>query len=123
MYLLARVMDTSGVAQLEPCRTDRIRHRDYCWGRSSLPHAASTSLAHCRFRCVRRRGSRSAVLFRSVVPLFLLGDMRTLTLSPNHLTNRWSQPLAVAMSRSNFMKQLSMLRKLASASGGSAPSR
>ena len=39
------------------------------------------------------------------------------------LTNRWSQPLAVVMTRLNFMKQFSMLRKLAAASGGSAPSR
>ena len=39
------------------------------------------------------------------------------------LTNRWSQPLAGVMSRFDFMKQLSMLRKLAAASGGSAPSR
>ena len=39
------------------------------------------------------------------------------------LTNRWSQPLAAVKSTSNFMKQLSMLRKIAAASGGSAPSR
>jgi hypothetical protein len=39
------------------------------------------------------------------------------------LTNRWSQPLAGVMTRFDFMKQLSMLRKLAAASGGSAPSR
>jgi hypothetical protein len=41
----------------------------------------------------------------------------------SHLTNRWSQPLAGLMTRFDFMKQLSMLRKLAIASGGSAPSR
>ncbi len=39
------------------------------------------------------------------------------------LTNRWSQPLAAVKSTFNFMKQFSMLRKLALASGGSAPSR
>jgi len=39
------------------------------------------------------------------------------------LTNRWSQPLAVAMRRFNFMKQFSELATLALASGGSAPSR
>jgi len=39
------------------------------------------------------------------------------------LTNRWSQPLAAAMTRFNFMKQLSMFATLAAASGGSAPSR
>jgi hypothetical protein len=41
----------------------------------------------------------------------------------NHLTNRWSQPLAAVMTRFNFMKQFSTLRKLAATSGGSAPSR
>jgi hypothetical protein len=39
------------------------------------------------------------------------------------LTNRSSQPLAVVMTRFDFMKQFSVLRKLALASGGSAPSR
>jgi hypothetical protein len=39
------------------------------------------------------------------------------------LTNRRSQPLAVVMPRFDFVKQFSMLAKLASASGGSAPSR
>jgi hypothetical protein len=38
--------------------------------------------------------------------------------SDKRLTKRCSQPLAVAMRRSNFMKQLSMLRKVAPASGG-----
>jgi hypothetical protein len=41
----------------------------------------------------------------------------------NDLTNRWSQPLAVAMRTFNFMKQFSVLATLAAASGGSAPSR
>jgi hypothetical protein len=40
-----------------------------------------------------------------------------------HLTNRWSQPLAVVMIKFNFMKQFWMFATLASASGGSAPSR
>ncbi len=40
-----------------------------------------------------------------------------------HLTNRWSQPLAARMSRFDLMKQFPMLRKLAAATGGSAPSR
>ncbi len=39
------------------------------------------------------------------------------------LTNRWSQPLAVAMRTFDFVKQFSMFTTLASASGGSAPSR
>jgi hypothetical protein len=39
------------------------------------------------------------------------------------LTNRWSQPLAVVMTRFNFIKQLSMFATLALASGGSAFSR
>jgi len=39
------------------------------------------------------------------------------------LTNRWSQPLAGAISRFDFMKQFQMFATLASASGGSAPSR
>jgi hypothetical protein len=39
------------------------------------------------------------------------------------LTNRWSQPLAGAMTTFNFMKQFSMFATLAAASGGSAPSR
>jgi len=40
-----------------------------------------------------------------------------------HLTNRWSQPLAGAMRTPDFMKQFSMFATLAPASGGSAPSR
>jgi hypothetical protein len=40
-----------------------------------------------------------------------------------HLTNRWSQPLAVVMTRFNFMKQFPVFDMLAPASGGSAPSR
>ena len=40
-----------------------------------------------------------------------------------HLTSRWSQPLAAVMRTFDFMKQFSMLPKLAAASGGSAPSR
>ncbi len=39
------------------------------------------------------------------------------------LTNRWSQPLAVVMTRFDFMKQLPMSATLGHASGGSAPSR
>ena len=42
---------------------------------------------------------------------------------PIRLTNRWSQPLAVAMTGFNFMKQFSIFATLALASGGSAPSR
>jgi hypothetical protein len=42
---------------------------------------------------------------------------------PLALTNRWSQPLAVAMRRFDFMKQFSMFATPAAASGGSAPSR
>jgi hypothetical protein len=38
------------------------------------------------------------------------------------LTNRWSQPPAVAMRTLNFMKQFSMFALVAD-SGGSAPSR
>jgi hypothetical protein len=44
-------------------------------------------------------------------------------MTPKDLTNRWSQPLAVAKSTFNFMKQLSMFATLAPASGGSALSR
>jgi len=39
------------------------------------------------------------------------------------LTNRWSEPLAVVMRTLNFIKQFSMFAMLATASGGSAPSR
>ena|SRR5882724_1857761 len=39
------------------------------------------------------------------------------------LTNRSSQPLAVAMRKFDFMKQLLVFATLAPASGGSAPSR
>jgi hypothetical protein len=39
------------------------------------------------------------------------------------LTNRWSQPLAVAMRAFNFMKQFSEFSTLAAARGGSAWSR
>jgi hypothetical protein len=40
-----------------------------------------------------------------------------------HLTNRWSQPLVVVKSTSEFMKQFSMFTTLAVANGGSALSR
>jgi hypothetical protein len=39
------------------------------------------------------------------------------------LTNRWSQPLAGAMTSFDFLKPFSMFAALAAASGGSAPSR
>src|SRR5206468_4079611 len=39
------------------------------------------------------------------------------------LTKRWSQPLADAMTKFEFMRPLSMFSALAPASGGSAPSR
>jgi hypothetical protein len=39
------------------------------------------------------------------------------------LTNRWSQPLAVVLRRSNVMKRFSLFATRALASGGSAPSR
>jgi hypothetical protein len=42
---------------------------------------------------------------------------------PKHLTNRWSQPLAVVMTTFDFMKQFPMFAPPAAASGGSAPSR
>jgi hypothetical protein len=38
-------------------------------------------------------------------------------------TNRWSQPLTVAMRTFDFMKQFSMFGTLAATSGGSASSR
>jgi hypothetical protein len=41
----------------------------------------------------------------------------------NHLTNRWSQPLAAVKSTFDFMKQSWMFATFASASGGSALSR
>jgi len=40
--------------------------------------------------------------------------------TPAGLTNRWSQPLAGAMTRFDFMKQFSVFATLAVASGGSA---
>ena len=40
-----------------------------------------------------------------------------------HLTNRWSQPQAVAMRRFDFTKQFPEFVTLAAASGGSTPSR
>jgi hypothetical protein len=40
-----------------------------------------------------------------------------------HLTNRWSQSLAVATHKFESMKQLFEFGTLAIASGGSAPSR
>jgi len=39
------------------------------------------------------------------------------------LTNRWSQPLAVAMRTFDFMKQFSVFATLAVASGSSSRSR
>ena len=41
----------------------------------------------------------------------------------NHLTNRWSQPLAVVISCFDFMKRFSMFAMFALVSGRSAPSR
>lgn|GEM_PF-4076398 len=37
---------------------------------------------------------------------------------PNHLTDRWSQPLAAVMSTFDFMKQFLVFVALALASGG-----
>jgi len=53
----------------------------------------------------------------------LVPDYAPISSHTKCLTNRWSQPLAVVMSRFNFMKQFSMLATLAAASGGSALSR
>ena len=39
------------------------------------------------------------------------------------LTNRWRQPLAVAICKFDFMKQFREFATIAVASGGSAPSR
>jgi hypothetical protein len=44
-------------------------------------------------------------------------------MTPNHLTNRWSQPLAAVMTRFDFMQPFQMFATLALASGGSAFSR
>jgi hypothetical protein len=41
----------------------------------------------------------------------------------NHLTNRWSQPLAAVMFTFDFMKDFLKFATLAAASGGSALSR
>ena len=41
-------------------------------------------------------------------------------LGASRLINRWSQPLAVAMTRCNLMKQFFMFATLGFASGGSA---
>jgi hypothetical protein len=49
--------------------------------------------------------------------------VNTRCLHTTGLTNRWSQPLAVAMRSFDFMKQSSGFATLAAASGGSAPSR
>jgi len=45
------------------------------------------------------------------------------TFEPNHLTNRWSQPLAVTMCTLDSMKQFLLFAMLAAASGDSARSR
>jgi hypothetical protein len=57
-----------------------------------------------------------------------LGQLRFLSfrrgeLRPRHLTNRWSQPLAAAMTSFNFMEQSFVFATFAPASGGSASSR
>jgi len=46
--------------------------------------------------------------------------VRTRCLHTADLTNRWGQPLAVAMRTFDFMKQLSIFATLGAASGGSA---
>jgi hypothetical protein len=63
---------------------------------SSQSCGASTAV------CVRKRLDRSTRVM----------------VAPIRLTNRCSQPLAVAMRRFDFMKQLLMLRRLGPASGG-----
>jgi len=55
------------------------------------------------------------------LPLFLWHIL--CDLHAKHLTNRWSEPLAGAMTKFEFMRPLSMFAALAPASGGSAPSR
>lgn len=44
-------------------------------------------------------------------------------LDPNHLTNRWRQPLAAVLSRFDFMREFPMFATLVPASGASALSR
>jgi hypothetical protein len=58
-------------------------------------------------------------------PHFIGCDTRALLRdgTVSHLTNRWSQPLAVVKSTFNFMKQFLIFATLAAASGGSASSR
>ena len=53
----------------------------------------------------------------------LLRFSRLLVSTRNHLTNRWSQPLAVVKRTFDFMKLFAMFVTVALASGGSAPSR
>jgi hypothetical protein len=71
------------------------------------------------------RLSACPFLLMAVFALLLLGVsflLHSFHLYESALTNRWSQPLDVVMTRFNFMKRFSMLATLALASGGSAPS-
>ena len=59
----------------------------------------------------------------AVLAFLLLGVsffLHSFHLYDGALTNRWSQPLAVAMRTSDFMKPLSDFATLAAAGGGSA---
>ena len=64
----------------------------------------------------------SYITFRAVVGKYLFPKIEE-DEPPKDLTNRWSQPLAVAMRTFDFMKQFSGFAMPAAASGGSAPSR
>ncbi|HEX3584707.1 MAG TPA: hypothetical protein VH024_01865, partial [Candidatus Angelobacter sp.] len=63
-------------------------------------------------------------MVRTVSPHLCRGPASSVaTSTPKDLTNRWSQPLAGAMTTFDFMKRFPMFATLAPASGGSAPSR
>src|SRR5437762_10674392 len=69
-------------------------------------------VAHRRHSC--RPSDQSGAQFRispACPPFFAVSHMDSV--GPRGLTNRWSQPLVGLMTRVNFMKQCSMLRKLA----------
>jgi hypothetical protein len=89
----------------------------------AIPHASVGSFvrrSHAPFAIT------ASVCSRLELTVYYSGTLHcylSVVVTLSHLTNRWSQPLAVVMSTFNSMKQFPMFAALAPASGGSAPSR
>ena len=101
----------SRVARMGPKDTGRSDHRASCCRRADRFVASG--------HWIRRPES-----YRVLWPFLRhITSVSVSSIMGKHLTNRWSQPLAVVMTRFDFMKEFPEFATLAPASGGSALSR